>query len=82
MLGHNANIIKFKKTEIIPSIFSNHNTMILEINYKKKAAKKHKHMEAKQYASKQAIDNWRNLRENKKRTLETNENEYMMIWNL
>ena len=42
----------FKKTEIISSIFSNHNTMRLEINYKKKKCQKHKHMEAKQYATK------------------------------
>ena len=37
--------------EIILSIFSNHNAMRLDINYKKKA-NKHKHMEIKQYISK------------------------------
>ena len=36
MLGHKSSMSKFKKTEIITSIFSNHNTMRLEINYKKK----------------------------------------------
>ena len=36
MLGHKASLGKFKKTEIISSIFSNHNAMRLEINYKKK----------------------------------------------
>ena len=35
MLGHKASLGKFKKTEIISSIFSNHNAVILEINYKK-----------------------------------------------
>ena len=30
------NLSKFKKTEIISSIFSDHNTMRLDINYKKK----------------------------------------------
>ena len=36
MLGHNASLSKFKKIEITSSIFSDHNTMRLEINYKKK----------------------------------------------
>ena len=36
ILGHRSSLGKFKKIEIISSIFSNHNTMILEINYKKK----------------------------------------------
>ena len=35
-LGHKSNLSKFKKTEIISSIFSDHNTMRLDINYKKK----------------------------------------------
>ena len=36
ILGHKSNISKFKKTEIISSILSYHNTMRLYINYKKK----------------------------------------------
>ena len=36
-----------KKTEIISSISSDHNAMRLDINYKKKNCKKHKHMEMK-----------------------------------
>ena len=48
ILGHKSSLSKFKKIEIVSSIFSNHNIMRLEINYKKKAAKKHKHMDAKQ----------------------------------
>ena len=52
ILGHKSNLSKFKKTEIISSIFSNHNAMRLDINYKKKNCKKHKHMEIKQYVSK------------------------------
>ena len=36
MLGHKASFDKFKKTEITLSIFSNHNTMRLEVNYKNK----------------------------------------------
>ena len=45
ILGHKSNLSKFKKTEIVSSIFSNHNAMRLDINYKKKNCKKHKHME-------------------------------------
>ena len=36
MLGYKTSLNEFKKTEIISHIFSNHNTMKLEINYKKK----------------------------------------------
>ena len=36
ILGHKSNLNKFKKTEIISSIFSDHNAMRLDINYKKK----------------------------------------------
>ena len=36
ILGHKSNLSKFKKTEIVSSIFSNHSTMRLNINYKKK----------------------------------------------
>ena len=32
MLGHKASLSKFKKTEIISSIFSNHNAMRLKVN--------------------------------------------------
>ena len=51
MLGHKSNLSKFKKIETVSSIFSNHNIMRLDINYKKKT-KKHKHMEIKQHISK------------------------------
>ena len=36
ILGHKSNLSKFKKIEIISSIFSDHNTMRLDINYKVK----------------------------------------------
>ena len=52
ILGHKSNLSKFKKIEIISSIFSDHNAMRLDINYKKKNCKKHKHMEIKQHISK------------------------------
>ena len=52
ILDHKSNLSKFKKIEIISSIFSDHNSMRLFINYKKKNCKKHKHMEIKQHISK------------------------------
>ena len=36
ILGHKSSLGKFKKIEIISSIFSNHNVMRLEINYREK----------------------------------------------
>ena len=53
ILGHRSNLSKFKKAEIISSFFSNHSTIRLDINYKKKKNyKKHQHMEIKQHVSK------------------------------
>ena len=40
ILGHKSSFGKFKKIEIISSIFSDHNTMRLDINYRKKICKK------------------------------------------
>ena len=39
MLGHKSSLNKSKKTEIIPSIFSDHNAVKLEINHKKNTEK-------------------------------------------
>ena len=36
ILGHKSSLSKFKKVEIVSSIFSNHNAMRLDINYKKR----------------------------------------------
>ena len=35
-MGHKSSLGKFKKTEIISSIFSDHNAMRLEMNYRGK----------------------------------------------
>ena len=40
MLGHKVRLGKFKKIEIISSIFSDHNIMRLEINYREKKKKR------------------------------------------
>ena len=39
ILGHNSILGKFKKIEIIPSIFSDHNAVRLDVNYRNKTIK-------------------------------------------
>ena len=39
ILGHKSNLSKFKKIEIVSSIFSDHNIMRLDISYKKKTVR-------------------------------------------
>ena len=51
ILGYKLSLRKFKKIKIRSSIFSDHNTRRLEINYRGKklyVKKRHAHMEAKQ----------------------------------
>ena len=40
ILGHKSGLGKFKKNEIIPSIFSDHNAVRLDANYRRKTVKK------------------------------------------
>ena len=81
MLSHKMSLGKFKKIEII-LIFSNHNSVRLEINYKKKknankqTKNQHKHMVARHYATKQ----W--MTKEIKKYLETKEDEKTIIQNL
>ena len=39
ILGHKSSLDKFKKIEIIPSIFSDHNAIRLDLNYRRKSIK-------------------------------------------
>ena len=39
LLGHKSNLSKFKKIETVSSIFSDHNAVGLDINYKKKTVR-------------------------------------------
>ena len=39
ILGHKSSLGKFKKIEIIPSIFSDHNAVRLNVSYRKKTIK-------------------------------------------
>ena len=53
ILGHKSSLSKFKKIEIISSIFFDNNVVRLDVNYrgKKKTYEKYKHMEAEQQTS-------------------------------
>ena len=81
ILGHKSSLGKFKKIEIISGIFSDHNTMRLDINYRRKSVKN--------------TNTWRlnnsllntqqiteEIKEEIKKYLKTNENEIMTIQNL
>ena len=39
ILGHKSSLGKLKKIEIIPSIFSDHNAVKLDVNYRRKTIK-------------------------------------------
>ena len=74
MLGHKTSLNKFKKIEIMSSIFSDHNAMKLEINRKRNTEKYTKTWKL----NNMLLNNeWVNneIKEEIKRYLETNENE-------
>ena len=72
MLRNKASLNKFKKIGIITSIFSDHNAMKLEINYKKKAEKRTKMWRLNNMLLNNQL---KKLKEKSKKYLETNENE-------
>ena len=53
ILGHKSSLSKYKKIEIIPCIFSDHNAMKLEINHKKKFGKVTNTWETKEHPTKE-----------------------------
>ena len=68
------------KTEIVSSIFFNHNTVRLELNYKN--YRKYQHLKSKQYVTKNKTKTktqWitEEIKEEIKKCLETNENTMM-----
>ena len=73
MLGHKTSLNIFKKIKIIASIFSDHNSMKMEINRKNKSGKTHEYTEIKQHATKQLLGSRINKRRDEK--IETNEND-------
>ena len=81
ILGNKSSLSKFKKIEIISSIFSDHNTMRLEINYREK-----KHKNTNTWRLNNMLLNNQDIteevKEEIKQYLETNDNENRMIQNL
>jgi hypothetical protein len=77
-LGHKASLSKYKKTEIIPCILSDHNALKLELNNKNNS-KKHAKLNNTLINDQWVIDE---IKEEIKRFLEVNENESMTYWNL
>ena len=81
ILGHISNLSKFKKIEIILSIFSDHNTMRLEINCREKNVKNTNTWRVNNtLLNNQEITE--EIKKEIKKYLETNDNENTMIQNL
>ena len=80
MLGHKTSLNKFKKIEIISSIFFDHNAMKLEINHKNTE----KHAKTWKLNIMLLNNDWVNnkIKEEIKTSLETNVNEDTTIQNL
>ena len=77
ILGHKSSLGKFKKTEIISSIFSNHNAMRLDINYRIKSVKN-----TNTWRLNNTLLNNQEITEEIKKFLETNDNANTTAQNL
>ena len=77
ILDHKSNLNKFRKIEIISSIFCEHNAMRLDINYKKKIVRNTNTWRL----NNTFLDN-QQVTEEIKKLLETNDNENMTTQNL
>ena len=78
---HKSSLSKFKKVEIISSIFSDHNAMRLEINYREKNVKNTNTWRLNNTSpNNQEITE--EIKEEIKKHLETNDNENTTIQNL
>ena len=81
ILGHKLSLGKFKKTEIVSSIFSNHNAMRLDINHRKKSVKNtNKWRLNNTLLNNQEVTE--EIKEEIKKYLETNDNENTTNQNL
>ena len=81
ILGHKSNLSKFKKIEIISSIFSGHNAMRLDINYKEKTVKNTGTWRLNNmFLSNEQVTE--EIKEQIKKFLETNDNENVTTQNL
>ena len=81
ILGHKSKLSKFKKIEIISGIFSNHNAIRLDINYKKKTVRNTNTWRLNNtFLNNQQVTE--EIKREIKKFLETNDNENMTIQNL
>jgi hypothetical protein len=81
ILGHKASLSKYKKTEIIPCILSDHNAIKLELNNKNKDKK---HANSWKLNNSLLNEQWviDEIKEEIKKFLEVNENENTTYRNL
>ena len=80
IVGHKSNLSKFKKIEIVSSIFSDHDTVRLDINYKKKTVRNTNTWRLNNtFLNNQQVTE---IKREIKKFLETNDNENMTIQNL
>ena len=77
ILGHKSSLGKLKKTEIIPSIFSDHHAVRLYDNYRRKTIKN-----SNIWRLNNTLLNNQQITEEIKICIETNENEKTIIQNL
>ena len=83
MIGHKTCLNKFKKIEIISTIFSNHKGLKLETNVKERTQKHTNSWRLNSYLmllNNECVKN--EIKEEIKKFLETNENELTTIQNL
>ena len=81
ILGHKSNLSKFKKIKIVSGIFSNHNAMRLDINYKKKAVRNTNTWRLNNtFLNNQQVTE--EIKREIKKILETNDNENTTTQNL
>ena len=80
-MGHKSSLSKFKKIEIISSIFSDHNAMRLDINYKKKTVRNTNTWRLNNsFLNNQQVTE--EIKREIKKFLETNDNKNMTTKNL
>ena len=82
ILGHKSSLGKFKKIEILSSIFSKHNSMRLEISYRKNKTVKNTNTWSLNSVLLSNQEITEEIKEEIQKYLETNDNEETMIQNL
>ena len=81
ILGHKSNLNKFKKIEIISTLFSDYNTLRLDINYKKKTVRNTNTWRLNNsFLNNQQVTE--EIKREIKKFLETNDNENITTQNL